>query len=105
MRRTLAAAVAVTLALGLTGVAYASDLDCSDFTYQESAQATLDADRSDPHGLDRDGNGIACESLPHGQVSEKEITEREDDVPAKGKHQVKAKPRGGVDTGGWPATA
>ncbi len=40
------------------------DLDCSDFTSREEAQATLDADRSDPHRLDDDGDGVACEGLP-----------------------------------------
>jgi hypothetical protein len=39
-------------------------LNCSDFTYQEDAQAELDADPSDPNDLDTDGDGIACESLP-----------------------------------------
>lgn len=42
------------------------DLNCSDFTYQEDAQAVLDADPSDPFELDgRDNDGVACESLPH----------------------------------------
>lgn len=41
-----------------------ADLDCADFETQEEAQAVLDADRSDPHGLDGEGDGIACESLP-----------------------------------------
>ncbi|MFI7117660.1 excalibur calcium-binding domain-containing protein [Amycolatopsis sp. NPDC049868] len=40
------------------------DLDCKDFQFQEEAQAVLDKDRSDPHGLDRDKDGIACEDLP-----------------------------------------
>jgi hypothetical protein len=44
-----------------------ADMDCSDFATQAEAQAFFLAhggpDR-DPHGLDRDGNGIACESLP-----------------------------------------
>lgn len=41
------------------------DLDCDDFTWQEEAQAVLDADPSDPHDLDgNDDDGIACESLP-----------------------------------------
>src|SRR5690606_4852345 len=39
-------------------------LNCSDFDTQEEAQAVLDADPSDPHGLDGDGDGIACEDLP-----------------------------------------
>ena len=40
------------------------DLDCSDFETQAEAQAVLDADPSDPHGLDGEGDGIPCESLP-----------------------------------------
>ena len=41
------------------------DLDCSDFEYQEDAQAVYDEDPSDPHGLDgNDDDGVACESLP-----------------------------------------
>lgn len=40
------------------------DLDCSDFRTQAEAQQVLSADRSDPHRLDGDGNGIACERLP-----------------------------------------
>ncbi len=42
----------------------AIDYNCSDFETQEEAQAILDEDPSDPHGLDGDGNGVACESLP-----------------------------------------
>ncbi len=47
------------------------DLDCADFAYQEEAQAVLDADPSDPHRLDGDHDGEACESLPRraGSVS------------------------------------
>jgi len=44
--------------------------NCSDFKYQEDAQAVLDADKSDPHQLDgQNKNGRACESLPSGQSS------------------------------------
>ena len=38
------------------------DRDCVDFATQEEAQATFDADPSDPNGLDEDGDGQACES-------------------------------------------
>ena len=38
--------------------------DCSDFLFQDVAQAVLDADPSDPHNLDPENNGIACEGLP-----------------------------------------
>ncbi|WP_447974296.1 excalibur calcium-binding domain-containing protein [Nitrospira sp. Kam-Ns4a] len=40
------------------------DLDCQDFPSQAAAQAELRKDPSDPHRLDRDRNGIACESRP-----------------------------------------
>jgi hypothetical protein len=45
------------------------DLNCPDFTTRASAQACWEAcggkaGGPDPFGLDRDGNGLACESLP-----------------------------------------
>lgn len=40
------------------------DYNCSDFKTQDEAQAVLDADPSDPSGLDRNNDGKACESLP-----------------------------------------
>ena len=41
------------------------DRDCGDFDTQEEAQAFFEAaGASDPHRLDGDGNGVACESLP-----------------------------------------
>ena len=36
-------------------------LGCSDFATQEEAQAALDADPSDPNGLDADADTLACE--------------------------------------------
>ena len=39
--------------------------DCSDFLFQDVAQAVLDADPSDPHNLDPENNGVACEGLPN----------------------------------------
>lgn len=39
-------------------------LNCSDFRFQQDAQAEYDRDRTDPHRLDQDRNGIACEELP-----------------------------------------
>ncbi len=38
------------------------DMDCADFASQAEAQAALDADPSDPNGLDADDDGIACET-------------------------------------------
>ncbi len=37
-------------------------VNCADFATPAAAQAALDADPSDPNGLDADNDGIACES-------------------------------------------
>ena len=51
-----------------------SDLDCTtDFATQEEAQAVLEADPSDPNGLDRDKDGKACETLPSETKPPKEM--------------------------------
>lgn len=54
------------------------DLNCGDFDTWEDAQAELDADPSDPHGLDADDDGIACESL-QGSPSENGETDTDND--------------------------
>ncbi|MGP1385156.1 MAG: thermonuclease family protein [Thainema sp.] len=41
-----------------------SDCDCSDFSTQAEAQRVLEAFPGDPHRLDGDDDGQACESLP-----------------------------------------
>ncbi|KUO15588.1 hypothetical protein [Streptomyces dysideae] len=63
------AAITVLLAAGPTvGLAHAqADLDCSDFAFQEDAQAELNRNLNDPHRLDEDrgtDDGITCEVLP-----------------------------------------
>lgn len=60
------------------------DVDCDEVSDRE-AQAILDRDRSDPHDLDTDGDGVACE---------------EQLVP---KREVVVIPRGGIATGVGPA--
>jgi hypothetical protein len=69
MNRRVGTAVGVLFAgavtLGSIGVAQAQDLNCSDFTYQEEAQAALDGGAAGSAGLDGDDDGVACESLPH----------------------------------------
>ena len=69
---TAACALTTAGVIGMGGFALAdSDLNCSDFSTQEEAQAELDADPSDPHGLDgNDDDGLACESLPSGSGSD-----------------------------------
>jgi len=39
------------------------DYNCSDFSTKAAAQAVFDATPGDPYGLDRDGDGVPCESL------------------------------------------
>jgi hypothetical protein len=120
-RRALITAAAVAGVAFLGPVPFASaqlatplvgDLNCSDFKYQEDAQAVLDATPGDPNHLDKDKDGIACESLPHRPqqststpTSEKPATtthtapKTTTKKPAAG-GQVKVKPVGGVATGG-----
>jgi Excalibur calcium-binding domain len=47
----------------------AGDQDCGDFSSQAAAQAHLQADPSDPDGLDADNDGVACESFDYGSES------------------------------------
>ncbi|MEV6827749.1 excalibur calcium-binding domain-containing protein [Amycolatopsis sp. NPDC051102] len=116
---TTAAAVAGLALLGPVSLASAQvaapltgDLDCKNFQYQEEAQAVLDANPGDPNHLDRDKNGIACETLPHrpkesapATSTREQATQTAPKTTAKkatGKTtgQVKVKPVGGVATGG-----
>jgi hypothetical protein len=84
VRRALATAVILagfslfgpaSVAFALVEAPAVGDLDCKDFKFQEEAQAVLNANPADPHNLDGDGNGIACESLPkRGNVATQTIT-------------------------------
>lgn len=41
------------------------DKDCTDFSTHSEAQNFFESEGpGDPHGLDRDSDGIACETLP-----------------------------------------
>jgi hypothetical protein len=118
---TTAAAVAglallgpVSLASAQLATPLAADLNCTNFQYQEEAQAVLDATPGDPNNLDSDHDGIACESLPHrpqqntstptaGQPSTTTKTHTAPKSTTKKSTtggQVKVKPVGGVATGG-----
>ncbi len=64
---SLALAVAMTGLLGFTNAAQAVDKDCSDFSTQKAAQTFFinhGGPQNDPHGLDAEGDGVACESNP-----------------------------------------
>lgn len=71
MHRTTSALVLFTVLLTtlVTGssssATAATDMDCSDFATQAAAQTFfLNAGPGDPHGLDGEGDGVACESNP-----------------------------------------
>ena len=56
-----------TLAVVAPPAALAQDVDCPQFATHEEAQAFFEAEggpASDPHGLDADDDGLACEDLP-----------------------------------------
>ena len=82
---TLIAAAAV--AVPMSGAALAQDLDCSAFATQEEAQAEFTANPGDPHSLDDDNDGIACETLPSGypeggeEALEQEVEANRDEGP------------------------
>ncbi len=65
--RSSLAVLAAAVALAVTAVpATAGDKDCSDFSTWQQAQHFYKkhgGPRYDPHRLDADHNGIACESL------------------------------------------
>lgn len=62
-------AILPTLLTWLTASAAPPAFTCDTFRYQEQAQAILAEDPADPFGLDHDGNGLACESLPNADRS------------------------------------
>jgi endonuclease YncB( thermonuclease family) len=61
----LLAVMASTLAVGVVPAQAFVDKDCADFATQAEAQAFfLAAGPGDPHRLDAEGDGLACESNP-----------------------------------------
>lgn len=114
---TAAAILAAATSFSLAGTALAQgDLNCSDFKTQPEAQAVYEQDTSDPHNLDNDNDGVACESLPD-EVSGGDNSTGDDSTAGKnngdkntaGKNtadkdtgdasQVEKVPAGAVDTG------
>ena len=52
------------------------DVNCSDFSDWQSAQDFFESNRgpsTDPHGLDTNGDGVACQSLPGAPIPEASI--------------------------------
>ncbi len=105
-RAAVVIAVAAGAMLPFTGVAFAQDKDCSDFSSQAEAQAEFDSDSSDPHGLDADNDDIACESLggpaaaPAADDADAAPAVNDDDDDDEAEpSQVRTLPQGGVETG------
>jgi hypothetical protein len=72
-RRVMTGSIAAMALGGLSFVAapavsgaQQADLDCADFPTQQAAQEELNSNPSDPHDLDRDGDGVACEANQPG---------------------------------------
>lgn len=73
------------------------DLNCGNFPLSDgtTAQQVLDQDRTDPHGLDADSNGIACDVTSTEPVPAPPVDN------GRGVGNVTT-PSGGVPTGGGP---
>ena len=99
-RMLLASAVLVVMA----PAAMAQDeFNCDDFTTQEGAQDQLDATPGDPHNLDDDDDGIACEGLPSaGDDGASDDGGAGEDADREQRGQL---PAGGVATGGGGTSA
>lgn len=72
-KRIVLLVATMTLAVAAAPAALAQeDVDCAAFATQEEAQAFFLAEggpESDPHGLDADSDGVACEDLPSAGVA------------------------------------
>ncbi len=87
------------------------DQNCDDFASQADAQAHYRADTTDPDGLDRDDDGLACEDHPgyaEGSATDMQpVGSASSEPPADdqggegddGTDQM-VMPKGGVETGG-----
>jgi hypothetical protein len=106
----VAAVIAAATTLPMAGVAFAQDRNCSDFEFQEDAQAALRS--GDPDNLDDDDDGEACETLPRRGSSSGRGASNDDsndnsnddsndtsDDNSNDEGQVRTKPKGSVDTG------
>ena len=60
----------LTLIFATPAFAQEDQYDCASFGSQESAQAELERDPSDPSNLDADDDGIACEELAGGSEAQ-----------------------------------
>jgi hypothetical protein len=96
-----AAALATSSAAAvlLAAPAHAADLDCKHFASQADAQATYNADPTDPNRLDEDHDGVACENHEYG-------TATSGSDPSAGTYRpARTVPRGAVGAGDGSAAS
>ena len=65
----IALLILAVLSLSACDSGVGDEFNCSDFDTQLQAQQQFEEDggpEGDPHNLDADDDGIACESLPNG---------------------------------------
>ncbi len=102
--RTFAAAVAVAAVatIPMAGAASAQNTkNCEDFSsYAEVIASVRDGD---PHNLDSDEDGSACEAYFNVPVGSESVVN--EDNSSDSSDQVKTVPRGGVDTGDGTTTS
>ncbi|MGY1601684.1 excalibur calcium-binding domain-containing protein [Geodermatophilus sp. SYSU D00815] len=93
---------ATTTTATTTSTAAVQDLNCSDFATQADAQAELTRDPTDPHNLDADNDGIACETLSNGLAEDNTALPAATTTAATTAavtSQVSVLPAGGVNAG------
>ncbi len=102
MRKSLLAAGAILIAIGIQTPAFASGHNCGDYAFQEDAQAAFDSDPIGLRGLDRDRDGIPCEGNPRrGTTAPTSPTTTAPTTTTRSTttDQIDRVPQGGVDTG------
>lgn len=81
-------------------------INCDDFDSRSQAQAYYDRDTSDPEGLDRDNDGLACETFVYPPVDDRDVNTPDTDTDRTAGGSSTGTPSGGVEAGaGGTATA
>ena len=96
-------------AFGSTASAQTDPVNCDSFDSQAEAQAVLDADPGDEHGLDGDNDGIACEDLPSKAAADAEAAAAAEadaaaDAEAAAAAEAAAEPAAVPASGGAPTS-
>lgn len=86
--------------LPIAGTAFAQDRDCPSFATQPEAQAFFESrGGNDPHRLDRDDDGIACENRASGDSNGAVTPPSAAEPGEEGGQDQGVMPSGGVEAG------